>query len=461
MLTERSVYASVLVPSQGAEGGCSRCPTTLRADGRTTADPAGATFLGRMSAGRARPGPPLLERPGGLRARSSRALARRAVRLGAPRRLKIASRRRHPVTWPVDKAALIADGLKPEKGATLQLYNYADYIGPERRQGVREEVRRLRRQGAGLDVQRHRRGADQDPRPATSRFDIYFPSYDQIAKMVTAKLIRPLNHELHPQHRQRLAGVHQPLVRRRLALHRAVHASTRRASAGGPTRSRTTSRGMSQPLRRVLGHGLRPRLAVIDDWHTAMAMVAAARRHHRHQLHEGVATSRRSRTQLLRRCRPTTNPKVTITMYNDLPAGQLDLARCGPATSSTRSTTCPRASARACWRYWFPAGRQGHGRQRPHGDPVAGRRTRCSRTSSSTSCSTRRTRSKTSATSATSRRRTSLTPSEIGQGRLRPEEPPDRGRQAGVVRRGLPAARAAARADAAWHQVWQQFKAGA
>src|SRR3954452_9009020 len=35
-----------------------------------------------------------------------------------------------PVTWPVDEAALIADGLQPEKGATLKLYNYADYIGP-------------------------------------------------------------------------------------------------------------------------------------------------------------------------------------------------------------------------------------------------------------------------------------------------------------------------------------------
>src|SRR3954469_20241899 len=37
----------------------------------------------------------------------------------------------HPVTWPIDKDnAPIANGLKPERGATLRLYNYADYIGP-------------------------------------------------------------------------------------------------------------------------------------------------------------------------------------------------------------------------------------------------------------------------------------------------------------------------------------------
>src|SRR4051794_40519067 len=37
----------------------------------------------------------------------------------------------HPVTWPISKSnAPIADGLSPERGATLRLYNYADYIGP-------------------------------------------------------------------------------------------------------------------------------------------------------------------------------------------------------------------------------------------------------------------------------------------------------------------------------------------
>src|SRR5262249_33335733 len=38
----------------------------------------------------------------------------------------------HPVKWdiPADNKP-IADGLAPEKGATLQLYNYADYLSPD------------------------------------------------------------------------------------------------------------------------------------------------------------------------------------------------------------------------------------------------------------------------------------------------------------------------------------------
>src|SRR4051794_18213675 len=50
-----------------------------------------------------------------------------------------------PVTWPVDKTALIADGLMPEKGATLQLYNNADYIGPK-------VVKRFEKKYATYDV---------------------------------------------------------------------------------------------------------------------------------------------------------------------------------------------------------------------------------------------------------------------------------------------------------------------
>ena len=38
----------------------------------------------------------------------------------------------NPVKWPIaDDNKPIADGLAPEKGATLKIYNYADYLSPE------------------------------------------------------------------------------------------------------------------------------------------------------------------------------------------------------------------------------------------------------------------------------------------------------------------------------------------
>src|SRR5258708_40186151 len=38
----------------------------------------------------------------------------------------------NPVKWPIpDDDKPIADGLAPDKGATLQIYNYADYLAPQ------------------------------------------------------------------------------------------------------------------------------------------------------------------------------------------------------------------------------------------------------------------------------------------------------------------------------------------
>src|SRR5690348_13840775 len=47
-----------------------------------------------------------------------------------PQELKLASPS-NPVTWPVQPDNQpIAAGLPPEKNATLQVYNYADYVEP-------------------------------------------------------------------------------------------------------------------------------------------------------------------------------------------------------------------------------------------------------------------------------------------------------------------------------------------
>src|SRR4051794_32058994 len=97
----------------------------------------------------------------------------------------------NPVTWPIaaDNRP-IANGLAPEKNATLRLYNYADYIGPKVIKAFEKQY------GCKVTVSTFN---DTDEAITKIRsggvpYDIYFPSYDQISRLVTAKLIRPLNH---------------------------------------------------------------------------------------------------------------------------------------------------------------------------------------------------------------------------------------------------------------------------
>ena len=155
-----------------------------------------------------------------------------------------------------------------------------------------------------------------------------------------------------------------------------------------------------------------------------------------------------------------TQPKVTITMYNDLPAGQFGLAQMWSGDIVNAQYYLPKGVGPRCCRYWFPP----DGKGMVDNDLMvilARARTRCSPTCSSTTCSTRRTPSTTSATSATSRRRARSTaepmvadgyvPANLATAVVKPE----------WFDEGYRLLELPPEADAAWHQVWQEFKAGA
>jgi spermidine/putrescine transport system substrate-binding protein len=96
----------------------------------------------------------------------------------------------NPVTWPIpDDNKPIADGLTPEKGATLKLYSYADYVSPdavksfEDKYGVKVEISTFNDGGEALT--KLRSGVD---------FDIYNANYTEISRLVNGGLLRPLNH---------------------------------------------------------------------------------------------------------------------------------------------------------------------------------------------------------------------------------------------------------------------------
>ncbi len=169
---------------------------------------------------------------------------------GTPAKLQIASPD-NPVTWEIaDDNPAIADGLAPEKGPLL-LYNYADYIGPavvksfEKKYGVDVKY---------LDLQRHRRGDHQDPhRSGAVRHLLPELRPDQPAGHRRAgPAAQP---QLPHQHRQRVAVVPEPLVRRGGALHgplHRLHDRHRLAHRPGPRRHR----GTAEPVRRPLGPGV-------------------------------------------------------------------------------------------------------------------------------------------------------------------------------------------------------------
>lgn len=268
----------------------------------------------------------------------------------SPAALKIASPAT-PVTWPLhpDNPA-VGDGLEPEHDATLRLYNYADYIGPG---VIKAFQRKYQAYNVKVSVSTFN-DADEaltKIRSGSARHDIYFPSYDQIAKMVTARLIRPLNHSYVPH----ISNVWQQFTNPwydggwRYTVPYTVYTT---GIGWRNDRIAADIGGRPDPYDVFWDSAYARRLAVIDDWHTTMAMVAL--RAGVTDINTGAPADLAKIRRQLDDLQASTEPKVTITMYNDLPAGQLDLAQMWSGDVVNAQYYLPKGVGPEVLSYWFP-----------------------------------------------------------------------------------------------------------
>jgi spermidine/putrescine transport system substrate-binding protein len=100
------------------------------------------------------------------------------------------SRPDKPATLPLHSdVPAIKDGLAPEKGGTLKIFNYPEYLSPDVTKAFGEE------HGVTVEVTTF---TTQDEaiaklRTAGTAFDVYFPTPDIVGKLVAGKLLQPLN----------------------------------------------------------------------------------------------------------------------------------------------------------------------------------------------------------------------------------------------------------------------------
>ena len=265
---------------------------------------------------------------------------------GGAAAIKIASPD-NPVTWDIaDDNQPIADGLQPEKGPLL-LYNYADYIGPavvksfEEKYGVEVKVSTFN--DTDEAITKIRTGAVP--------YDIYFPSYDQIGRLVTAKLVRPLNHNYIGNLPNVWDSFQSPWydVEARYTVPYSVY------TTGVGWRTDKVSEdvaALDNPYDSLWNPDYKGMVGIIDDWHTAMAMVA---------LREGLSDVNTDKAEDLAKIQAAmtdlgqaVKPKVTVSMYNDLPAGQMGISQMWSGDVVNAQYYLPKGQSADVLRYWFP-----------------------------------------------------------------------------------------------------------
>ncbi len=268
----------------------------------------------------------------------------------APGGLQIASPD-NPVTWPIyPDNPVIANDLPPEKNAVLRLYNYADYIDPN---AVKAFEKKYQAYNVKVQLSTFNDTDEALTKIRTGKvpYDIYFPSYDQISKMVTAKLIRPLNHSYIPNIKNVWPEFTNPWYDGNWQY--TVPYTVYTTGIGWRTDKVPKDPSKLANPYDAFWDKAYSRVAVIDDWHTCMAMVL---------LREGKGADINSTDPAiladlqkgLSSMQAATNPKVTITMYNDLPAGQLSLCQMWSGDVVNAVSYLPKGVKPSVLGYWFP-----------------------------------------------------------------------------------------------------------
>ena len=266
--------------------------------------------------------------------------------------MKIASPDK-PVTWDIAKDnESIAAGLAPEKGATLQLYTYADYVSPDAIKSFEEKY------GATVAVSTFN---DTDEaitkiRAGSVDYDVFFPSYDQIGKLVNGSLLRPLNHSYIPNISNVWPVFTNPFYDQQWRYTTPYTVYTT-GIGWNNTVVPADIGALKNPYESLWDPAYTNKTAVIDDWHTAMSMVL---------LKSGITDVNTSSAadlkivgEQLTALVAATSPKVTITMYTDVPTGQIGLTQMWSGDIINAQNYLPEGATAEVLRYWFPTDGRG------------------------------------------------------------------------------------------------------
>ena len=216
----------------------------------------------------------------------SRLPAARTARL---RRAADPRRRTNPVRWPLSKKYPI-DRVRPEArarqhAAHLQLRRLPLAADDE---GLRGEVR-----ASTSASRRSTTPTRRSPRspPASLGFDLYFPSYDSLGKLIQADLLRPLNRDYLTNVTTCGSSFDDPWYDLRLRATRSPTPSTRTGIGWRTDMADVDLAQYDNPYDVFWDTQYPGNIAILDDWHTAIGDGAAAQRHRRHQHHERPQTS--------------------------------------------------------------------------------------------------------------------------------------------------------------------------
>jgi spermidine/putrescine transport system substrate-binding protein len=260
----------------------------------------------------------------------------------------------HPVTWPYNAGnEPIADNLTPEKNATLRLYNYADYIDPaalksfEKKYDVKVRVSTFNDNDEALTKVRQ----------GTVPYDIWIGGgYDLLTRQVAGNLVRPLNHTYIPNIANVWPAFTNPWYDQ--AWRYTVPYTVYTTGLGWRSdRVKTDVAALPNPYDTLWDPKYRGQTAILDDYRSTIEMCL---------LRAGITDVNSDKPADLAKAEAQLQdlaakvaPKVTITMYQALPAG--DFGQCAMWSGDAVNAVyyLPKKTSPDVLGYWYPSDGKG------------------------------------------------------------------------------------------------------
>jgi spermidine/putrescine transport system substrate-binding protein len=258
-------------------------------------------------------------------------------------------RQNSPVKWPLySDNKPIASGLVPEKGATLQLYNWVAYVN----EAVIKNF--CKKYNCNYSVTTFGTIEEALAKLASGqlKFDVFFPTVSVLGQLVAAKMIRPLNHTYIPNMANAWPDYRNPFYDQ--AWQYTTPYSIYTTGIAWRKDKVNLSPSWNMPWQ---GAPYKGKVAVLDDYRETISL--ALLRAGNLNLNTTSTAQIQAAGKALRELSALTNVRIDNNDYTDVPTGKAWIHHAWSGDMATSNQYLPKGTSVDTLGYWFPADRKG------------------------------------------------------------------------------------------------------
>jgi spermidine/putrescine transport system substrate-binding protein len=258
-------------------------------------------------------------------------------------------RQDNPIKWPIfPDNKPIASGLAPEKGATLQIYNWVAYIN----EAVINNFCKKYDCNYSLTTFNTMEEAISKLVSGQFQFDVFFPTVDVLSQLILAKLIRPLNQSYIPNMANTWADYRNPFYDQGWRYTTPYSIYTTGMAWRKDKVNLSPSWNMPWEGARYKG-----KVAVLDDYRETIGL--ALLRSGNLNLNETSTPVIQAAGKALSELSALTNVRIDNNDYTDVPTGKTWIHHAWSGDMAAANQYLPKGTSIDTIGYWFPANRRG------------------------------------------------------------------------------------------------------